>query len=176
MSEELPERLESILGDEAVWLEPPAQLEERVRSLAGPAPATISAHRMWTWIPAAAAAVVLVVAGLVALDRPDWEIDLSATEEAAGATALVRGWNQPGSTRLEIHIEGLPAAAPGSYYEIWLTSPDGLHVSGGTFNGDGVVTAAVGVRRRDFPRIWITYEMLDDDPSPSPRTYFDSSQ
>jgi hypothetical protein len=70
-------------------------------------------------------------------------------------------------------VEGLEPAPAGHYYEIWMTAPDGRHVSAGTFQGSGRVTASAGVRRSEFPRIWITLEEVGGDLGPSPETYFD---
>jgi len=176
VSDELPEHLESLLSGEAVWVEPSAELETRVRNLALDARAADA--RVWgprTLLPVAVAVLVLAIGAFLASGRPDWKIDLLATSAAPEASAVVSGWNEREGTRLELEIAGLPAVAPDAYYEIWLTSPDGLHVSGGSFTGNGTVTAVVGVRRGDFPRIWITRELVDDDPAPSPETYFDTA-
>jgi hypothetical protein len=174
MSDELPERLKEILSSEAVWVEPPPELGARIQGLAGISQPLGALRRLRVWLPAAVTLLVLVVGAFLTFDRPDWEIDLVATSEAPLASAVVRGWNEAEGTRLRLEVNGLDHAAPGMYYEIWLTSPAGMHVSGGTFAGDGVVTAIVGVRRGDFPRIWITRESLDDDSGPSPETIFDS--
>jgi hypothetical protein len=74
-----------------------------------------------------------------------------------------------------LDIRGIEDAPSGSYYEIWMTAPDGRHISAGTFSGSGRVTAFAGVRRADYPRIWITLETADDDLGPSPETYFDTA-
>jgi hypothetical protein len=174
MSDELPDRLKSILSSEALWVEPSPELEERIHSLGMARARQGGSRRLRTWLPAAAAVTVLIVGAILTFDRPDWQVDLVATPQAPGASALVSGWNEPEGTRLRFDISGLPEAATGSYYEIWLTSDEGLHVSGGTFNADGVLTAMVGVRRGDFPRIWITLEAVDENTAPSSATLFDS--
>lgn len=174
MSEELPDRLKSILASEAIWIEPGPELEERIHSLGVARARQRSRRSLRTWLPVAAAVLVLIVGAVLTFDRPDWQMDLVATPQAAGASAVVSGWNEPEGTRLRFDISGLPQASTGRFYEIWLTSDDGLHVSGGSFNADGVLTAMVGVRRRDFPRIWITLEAIDADPAPSPDTLFDT--
>jgi hypothetical protein len=74
-----------------------------------------------------------------------------------------------------LDITGIGDAPTGFYYEIWMTAKDGRHISAGTFNGSGRVTAFAGVRRADYPRIWITLEAADDDLGPSPETYFDTA-
>ena len=174
MSEEIPDRLKALLGSEAVWVEPSPDLEARIRGLADTRTQPNPPRRLRVWLPAAVTVLVLVSGAFLTFDRPDWQVDLVASAQAANASAMVSGWNEAEGTRLRFDINGLPDAPAGTYYEIWLTSLDGLHVSGGSFNGDGVLTAMVGVSRRDFPRIWITIETLDDESGPSPATLFDS--
>lgn len=174
MSEELPDRLKAILSSESIWEEPPAELEQRIKGLTRGVERPASSRLWRTWLPVVATLAILIVGAVSAFDRPDWEVNLVATEEAPNASAVVMGWNEAEGTRMRFDIRGLPAASPGTYYEIWVTSIDGRHVSGGTFQGDGVLTAMVGVRRGDFPRIWITLEQIDRDSGPSPETYFDS--
>lgn len=174
MSEEIPDRLKALLGSEAVWAEPSPDLEARIRGLAEVGVHPSPARRLRVWLPAAVTMIVLITGAVLTFDRPDWQVDLVASAQAANASAMVSGWNESEGTRLRFDINGLPNAAAGTYYEIWLTSPEGLHVSGGSFNGDGVLTAMVGVHRGEFPRIWITLETLDDDSGPSPETLFDS--
>jgi hypothetical protein len=127
-------------------------------------------------IPAAALVAVLVAGTLLLPSRADWKFNLAAVGEGRGASATVAGWNEDQGTRLRIEISGVAQSPPGHYYEIWLTSPEGLHVSAGTFRGDGVIEATVGVRRSDFPRLWITLESVEDgDAGPSSETYFDTA-
>ena len=174
MSDEIPDRLKSILASEAIWLEPSPELDERIQSLGVSKGGRRVDSSLRRWLPGAAALAVLIVGAILTFDRPDWQMDLVATAQAPGASAVVSGWNEPEGTRLRFDISGLPEAASDRYYEIWLTSDAGLHVSGGTFSGDGVLTAMVGVRRGDFPRIWITLEAVDEDTGPSPKTLFDT--
>jgi len=72
-----------------------------------------------------------------------------------------------------LEVWGLDPADDGSYYELWLTAPDGRHVSAGTFRDSGRFEVVAGVRRSDFPRIWVTLEPADDDPGPTSRTVLD---
>ncbi|MCA1736967.1 MAG: anti-sigma factor, partial [Actinobacteria bacterium] len=174
MNEELPERLRSMLGSEAVWLEPSPEVEEEIRSLATTRARGGAAKKVRMWLPVTVSLAILLVGAALTFDRPDWQTELVATSEAPGASALVSGWNDDEGTRLRFEIDGLPETPADSYYEIWLTSDEGLHVSGGSFNGNGVLTAMVGVRRGDFPRIWITLEPIDEESYPSLDTVLDS--
>jgi hypothetical protein len=91
---------------------------------------------------------------------------MPGTEEAPLATAVVEGWNEPGGTRVSLDIEGLPMAPEGSIYEFWFTRDD-IHISAGTFVSPIDVQLWAGVTRREFPRLWITLEPIDNDESPS---------
>src|SRR5690606_28193477 len=106
---------------------------------------------------------------------PDWAMDLEAMPAAPGASARVRGWNMDHGTRMVFEVDGLDPTGPDAYYEIWLTAPDGRHVSAGTFRMSGRFEVMAGVRRSDFPRIWITRERADDDPGPFSETVFDTA-
>jgi hypothetical protein len=98
-----------------------------------------------------------------------------STAEAGNGAVVVQGWLTGQGTRMVLDVSGIEEASPGTYYEIWLTGPDGRHVSAGTFKGPGRVTAFAGVRRADFPRIWITLEPVDGELGPSSTTYFDTA-
>lgn len=170
-------RIRETLAASAFWEEPSPEMAERIASI-GRVVATRPQARtkVLVLIPAVMAVMVLITGFLLTSDRADWEFDLTAVGEGANATAMVSGWNESAGTRLRIEVNGIEPAPAGHYYEIWLTSPQGLHVSAGTFTGDGVITASVGVRRSDFPRLWITSEPFDGDAGPSSDTYFDTTQ
>lgn len=165
-----------VLNDPDVWQRPPPGLAEQVvAAVSPPAPA----GRAVRWLRLAAA-VVLVVAGIGLVVRAlpegaDWEVELFATEQAPAASATVQGWNTAGGTRLAIAAAGLDPAPEGFVYELWFSAED-VHVSAGTFATVEDVTAWVGVRRGDFPRVWITLEELDDHPGPSPTTVLDTNR
>lgn len=164
------------MGDVALWAEPSANFEESLMAQveAPPRPDSVevtmlpdrSGRRKWL-APAAVAAAVLAVVAVVTLrpTGPDWEVALGATAEAVGVEATVLGWSEPSGTRVELDISGLAEAPEGYIYELWFS--DGpIHISAGTFHNPEDVTLWAGVSRRDFPRLWITLEPLDDDPGP----------
>ncbi len=174
------EALRDRLADPLLWEEPEADLGMRVvAAVAGEAEAARVRRRTRgtpVWV-AAVAAVAVVAAGAVGLTRyraPDWEVALVPTGAAPVAVAEVAGWNTDRGTRMELEVRGLETLGPDAYYEVWLTSSDGRHVSAGTFRGSGEVTLWVGVRRADYPRIWVTLEPADGDPAPSGRTVLDT--
>lgn len=167
------------LNEPAVWEEPsPAlreavaagvQLRVRPRSRLG---------RRWRdgAIGAAAVLVVLAAIGAWSLLRspaPDWEAELVGTERMATARGTVSGWNSESGVRVRLDLEGLEAAPIGFVYELWFSSQD-RHISAGTFvAGDGI-ELWTGVRRVQFPRLWVTLEALDANPAPSGFTVLDT--
>lgn len=167
------------LADPSVWEEPAPELGDRIVSILSKDPTaatwTIPGRQRWRWL-AAAAAAILVVVGVVAMigaDRPDWEVVMPGTDLAPAATSTVAGWNTDSGTRMRLTIRGLPPAPTGTVYELWL-SADALHVSAGTFTSGGDIEVWTGVRRSEFPRLWVTIEPLDEDESPSGRTVLDT--
>jgi len=129
-----------------------------------------------------AAAVVLLAGVATAMamlrtnDDADWQIALAATTAHPDAAASVQGWNTDTGTRIRITIEGVDGLAGVGFYELWMTSPDDEHVSAGTFRSTGTIDAWSAVRRADFPRLWITCEWFDGDPSPSGDTVLDTQR
>jgi anti-sigma-K factor RskA len=164
-----------MLREPSVWEEPSEHLAGRIFEHVENANRG-SGHSRLRWLWGGAAALVVVLAGALVFANtraPDWSIPLVAIVADPGASAVVKGWNTPTGTRMELNVAGLSAAPDGHYYEIWMTAPDGRHVSAGSFRGEGTVSVWAAVRRSDFPRIWITLEKMDDNLGPSPTTYFD---
>jgi hypothetical protein len=160
-----------VLADSAMWEEPSPLLADQLVGMisGGPAPADDAKNRRevpWQLLTAVAAAIVIAVGIVVASQPPppDWEVAMPGTGAAPEATASVKGWNEPGGTRLVLNVTGLPEAPAGSVYELWLTN-DEIHVSAGTFRAAGDVDLWVGVSRRDYPRLWVTLEKVDENES-----------
>jgi hypothetical protein len=171
--------LRRLLADQTMWETPSTGLEDRVvaavAEAARPPRRAVAPRRMLVASAATLVAVAATVVGFWVGTRPDWQVDLEAMGSAARASAVVDGWRSETGTRMRFDIRGLPPAGADSYYEVWLTAPDGRHVSAGTFRGDGVVDTWAGVDRADFPRIWITLEPADDDLGPSSVVVFDTT-
>lgn len=164
------------LSDPGLWQWPDPALESRVvASIAGaPHAGDAPARSRRAWAIAAVAALLTILVGVVgASTRPDWEVGLEAVAAPPGASAVMHGWNTESGTRLRLEIEGIDSLEQGSYYEIWLTSADGSHVSAGTFRSGGTIDAWVAVTRADFPRIRVTVG-TGSDPGPSARVVFDT--
>jgi anti-sigma-K factor RskA len=169
------QRWREMLTEPSIWEEPSDHLAARIFERVENATRGSRYSRLrWLWAGAAAVLVVLAGALFVANERsPDWSIPLVAIAADPGTSAIVNGWNTSSGTRMELDITGITPAPDGHYYEIWMTAPDGRHVSAGTFQGEGSVSAWAAVKRSEFPRIWITLEKMDDNLGPSPTTYFD---
>lgn len=169
-------RTRSLLAAPETWEEPSPNLAESVALIGrgGVSGASKGRGRWGGLLPVALVAIIVGVTAIVTFDRPDWELSLVPVGEGIGARAVVMGWNEAAGTRLQLEVSGVDVSPPGFYYEIWLTSPDGRHVSGGTFVGSGTVTSVVAARRSEFPRVWITLEPFDGDAGPSPNTFFDT--
>jgi hypothetical protein len=169
------------LGDSAMWEEPSPELGIQVARLIGsdePRRPRDGWRSRWPAWSTAVAAVVVVLAGaglFLALrsSTPHWEVAMPGTEFAPNASAVVKGWNEAGGTRLVFAVEGLEPAPDGFVYEFWL-SKGRLHTSAGTFTTNGEFELRTGVTRADFPRLWVTLEPLDEDESPTTRTVLDT--
>lgn len=179
-------RLSTTLASHSLWEEPPPELSDRiVQMVRGHEERSQTDRRAVqperqrkALFAGVAVALLISLAGTFFATRStaaDWEMTLVSSDEHSDATALVRGWSTPMGTRMVIDVVGIEDAPSGSYYEIWMTAPDGRHISAGTFNGPGRVTVFAGVRRADYPRIWITLETADSDLGPSRETYFDTA-
>lgn len=159
------------LRQPAMWEEPSPGLEDRVIAALTPQPLA-ARGRNW-WIPAVAAVVVLVTAVASWFAQPDWETEMVSPSGAPGIVASVRGWDDDTGTRMVLDVAGLATVSEG-FYEVWLTAPNGDHVSAGSFTSSGRIELSVGVRRDEYPRIWVTLEPADGDTSPAPSTVLDT--
>lgn len=171
------------LADPSLWEEPPPGLEQQVVALVSTGPEAAANRRPRSrravQVASFAAAIVfvlaIVVSGVVLRQsgQPDWSVTMPGTSLAPGATSTVDGWNTAFGARIVLDIEGLDPAPPGYTYELWF-SRDSVHVSAGTFTAGGTVELGTGVRRAEFPRLWVTLEPLDEDESPSGHTVLDT--
>ena len=172
------DHLRARLREQVLWEEPSPDLGERVVAAvaveARPQRLAARRPRRIAWVAAVALVAALGVGGWLRAGAPDWQIDLAATDNAPLAVAHVAGWNTEYGTKMRLEVEGLEPVGSDAYYEVWLTSPDGRHVSAGTFRGPGEIVLWAGVTRAEFPRIWVTREPTDHDPAPSGETVLDT--
>jgi len=169
----------AVIADSDIWEPPSPNLRGKVvAAVASEASLRLRAvRRRLPWI-AAVAALAVVIVGLGAFltfrNPPDWEVAMSGTQFAPLASGTVLGWNGDAGTRMVLDVTGLDAAPPGYVYEMWL-SAGARHISAGTFvEADHDLELWAGVSRRQYPRVWITLEPLDDDESLSGQTVLDT--
>jgi hypothetical protein len=175
-------RARDLLGDEAVWAEPPPHGVDRLLAsigaesrghvaAAGPravgAPEDGGSQRRRRLVILSAAAAVVILAGVLGVlvrsggdggDARDFAIPGTELAPAASATATVE---ETGSgVAIELDVSGLPPAEPGTYYQAWVKGPDGL-VTVGTFHmrdGDDKVELWSGVLLERYPTLTVTLQ------------------
>lgn len=185
--------LAAVLGSDAVWDGPPADLEDRIVAeigeLAGHARPSVgdvppvrqegrTGHRERRWLVAVAAAIVAItgVGAAISLrgdDQPAGEVfALEATELATAATGDVELTELRNGLRIVLVVNDLPPAPEGQFYEAWMSAPHG-GVSAGTFHmrdGSGRIELWSGViRDDDYQRFAVTLEDEDGDATSSGR-------
>lgn len=181
-----------LLRDEATWVEPPADLFERIvadtRTTSTTPVATVTPlaprRRSLAAVVAAIAAASAIMFGagfLVGIARDDdppasaedelvAQLALVGTEAAPTAHAVVDVFDRGAGYAFILRTEGLDPAPDGEYYEGWLSSTVGGDVSIGTFHmrgGDGTVVLWSGVDVADYPLLFVTRRAagsLADDP------------
>ena len=176
------------LRDEAVWVEPPADLVDSIVAaiaaeragaperpgVATPtavltAPPTVAASRRRSrsilWIGAGAAAAVAALAIGLVVSRGDGESEeqfaIEGTELDPDATATAEVAELPNGAAIQLDVENLNPAPEGFYYQGWVRSADDETVTIGTFHmrgGDGTVTLWSGVDLADYPTLTVTLQ------------------
>jgi anti-sigma-K factor RskA len=167
------ERIDHVLADEAVWMEPPARLQEAVvAAVVAESGAVTRRRRLRLALVGAAAAVLLAVGVTVGVqlsgDEPiQFAASLSGTELAPDATGDVTMTKTPSGWDIRLHASGLPRREDGEFYEAWLKDDTGLLVPIGTFNDGREVTLWAGVPPSAFSIMTITQEVADGDQASS---------
>lgn len=159
--------IRTTLADDAVWAEASLDLEDQIVNLISPLQVR-NPRRSWRW---AAAALLVVVAGsALALQlrtpQSDWQAVLVGEGIAAGSTVTVEAFEHSRGTELVLTPTDLPVAPEGTYYELWFANDTSI-VSAGTFATGFPVTLYIAALREDYPRMGVTIEAVDDDPSSS---------
>lgn len=171
--------IHATLNSESLWSEPPAELEDSIVAAikgVGSRPtiestSTVSRVPSWksrrsTVLVGSIAAVAILLVGLFAVrsaPEPDWSVALVGTENAPAATATVVGFNSAaGGTRVVFEAPDLGAAPEGFIYQLWFSKKSG-DVSAGTFADASHVELSIGVRRSEFPAVWLGLQPIGTD-------------
>lgn len=127
-------------------------------------------------VPAAALGAAVFTGAVLAVDRalqpdplPAEVYTATGTELAPRATAEVTVRDTPSGFSVVLELDGMPAAAPGSYYAAWLRGPTGT-VPLGSFHErrtGWAVELWSGVDPEDYPTLLVTLQAEGDPPVPS---------
>jgi hypothetical protein len=165
--------LDKALSDKAVWVEPPADLQEQIVSAIADARGPRRSRPVWYAILGTAAALLLaagVVIGINVIrdDEPiQYAASLTGTELAPSASGEVTLTKTASGWKVHLHATGLPRRDNGEYYEAWLKSSAGVLVPVGTFNEFGDVTLWSGVPPTSHPTFTVTRQLANGNPASS---------
>ena len=159
--------IEALLRSPAVWEELPSDVEHRIADEIAP-PQARPRRLAWALGAGAAAAVAIVLALAVSGDDPDWTVAVVAAPES-GIFGEVSGFNEPTGTRVVLEMHNLEVADPGTFYQVWWVDPEAGAVSSGSFLVPDKIEMRMGIRRSEFPKMLITIEASDGDPTRSDR-------
>ncbi len=177
MSEDMDiERVERMLARTPAPEAVPASFAAAARREAlGRSVVSARAQRRWQWPAwwrmasaaaalgaAAAAAVTLAIATHGGGFSTQYSVSLSGPH---GATALVDfGYPKDGVRTMVLHINGLPPAGAGHYYEMWFKTSGADNVSAVTFDtptgGDSTTIHAVIPAGMHWHSCWVTLETV----------------
>jgi len=168
---ELDAVLAARLDDPAVWVEPPASLQEDiVAAIAAEQKAVRRRRPILATLVASAAALILAigiavgVSAITADNTLTYAATLTGTELAPKASGSVTLTKTTSGWKIRLHAEGLPRRADGTFYEAWLKSADGQLVPVGTFNSFEDVTLWSGVSPQTHPTLTVTRQVDNGDP------------
>jgi hypothetical protein len=179
-----------LLAQPEVWAEPPADLGDAVFDAVREAWGTESdavvrptrrttgraSHRARTLLLAAAAAAVLVAVALTAVvatrdNSPAQRFALTATALAPDASGSATARATGSGLEIDLTVDNLAPAAPGTFYQAWVKGPKGS-VPIGTFHAhrnDGPIHLWSGVDPRDYPTMTVTIQREGAGPQSSGR-------
>ena len=166
------ERVHDVLGDPAVWAEPPPYLQEAVVAAIAEEAGAGKRRRLRLALVGIAAAALLAVGVTVGVyvnrDQPvEFAATLSGTELSPDASGTVTLTKTPSGWDIRLHATGLPRREDGEYYQAWLKNDAGLLVPIGSFNDGRDVTLWAGVGPSTFPTLTVTQEVADGDQASS---------
>jgi hypothetical protein len=167
------DELDAVLADHALWVEPPADLQEQIVAAIADARGPRRSRPVWYAIVVTAAALLLaagVVIGVNVIrdDAPiQYAASLTGTELAPSASGEVTLTKTASGWKVHLHATGLPRRDNGEYYEAWLKSSAGVLVPVGTFNEFGDVTLWSGVPPSSHPTFTVTRQLANGNPASS---------
>jgi hypothetical protein len=161
---------------------PPPELKEWVLARVGSERRHASGSRWRTWLPAAAALLVIAFLsfGVIrAVTGPSDTLALTATSAAPQAGGELRGEQIGDNLKVELDAWGLPKPGDGGYYEMWYAKADGGRISCGTFtvkpDGSATVSMSAPVSSVSYPEVEITQEPDNGDPGSSGKVVLEGS-
>ncbi len=140
--------LRALLGDDIVWEQPPAGLEDVVvrdiKAASGSNVSSLANQRSKRSLGSRAvafaagiAAALAVVLGVGSLQSGgDYTVEIAGTDLAPNATGVVTIENTASGVSIELDLQGLLPSREGFYYQAWMKGEDGL-VAVGTFHARG---------------------------------------
>jgi hypothetical protein len=114
--------------------------------------------------------VAITVSGILLLrdsGQRRFDVALSATELAPGATGNAVMLKTDSGWEITLNATGLPRREHGEFYQAWLRNADGVLVPIGTFNEGTDVVLWGGVSPESFSTMTITLETADGDQNSS---------
>lgn len=184
-------RLQNILSEEALWVEPDPGLEQHVVELIGSAASGSSPdsgtarvsqitpprprRRQHTLLGIAAAIVLAVglavgISVAVSNSGPSgmkFAATLSGTHLAPGASGEATLNQTSSGWRIHLNATGLPRLDNGRFYQAWLKNAAGTAIPIGTFNEGKNVTLWAGVSPTDYRTMTVTRQTAQGGPASS---------
>jgi anti-sigma-K factor RskA len=163
--------------------EPSAELEARIREIAGPVPPrrapTLRQHlqsiRVWrvAAIGFAVATVALAIAAFTGGDSSDsfhplQQRALTAAAGWTGASGTVATGTVGGAPALRIELRDVKPPSNDEAYEVWIAQTPQSRISLGTIapdaSGRATVTLPLPAAAAGYKRVWVTSEPADGNP------------
>jgi hypothetical protein len=186
-------RLQSILSDDALWVEPDPSLEQRVVNLIGSAASASppdsgtapvsqltssrSPRRRRRYTLVGIAAAIVLAAGLAigisvavtssGAGATKFAATLSGTQLAPGASGKATLTQTSSGWRIHLDAVGLPRLDNGRFYQAWLKNAAGTAIPIGTFNEGKDVMLWAGVPPSDYGTMTVTRQTAQGGPASS---------
>jgi hypothetical protein len=187
------DELHDLLGNSALWADPPADLENRVvaaiaaerdrrpslvEPTSRPTPSTLRvpprrrSRRVLTAAVGLAAAIAIAVGVAVSIHNRSgggehFAFALSSPTGVDTVDGHVNFTRTNSGWRIELDATGLPRLDNGRFYEAWMRNDAGTLVPVGTFNESRNVVLWSGVSPRDYPTLTVTEEQADGNQASS---------